>query len=254
MTLTTALATAYLSVLERAEKRLLMNLFGQLVAPEVAVVLWGERQQLIENGRLRSQRLTATVLFTDIRGFTTIAETQEPAQLMEWLNRYMAAMTGVVMAHGGVVNKHIGDAVMALFGVPAPRETETEIARDAVRAVECALAMGERLRGLNRQWTEQGLPAIAMRVGIYTGPLVAGSLGGSQRMEYTVLGDTVNTASRLESFDKDACEAPDQGCRVLIGETTFRYLGGRFQVVVVGRVRLKDKQREIAVYRVIGPV
>ena len=251
LTIAAALSTAYLSVLERAEKRLLMSLLGWYVAPEVAAALWHERQELIEHGRLRSQRLTATVLFTDIQGFTTIAETQEPAQLMDWLNSYMAAMTDVVMAHGGIVNKYIGDAVMALFGVPVPRETEAEIASDAVRAVECALAMGERLRQLNRRWAEQGLPAIAMRVGIHTGPLVAGSLGGSRRMEYTVLGDTVNTASRLESFDKDAHQAPDQVCRVLIGETTFRYLGGRFQVIAVGGARFKGKQREIAVYRVV---
>lgn len=245
-----ALSTVYLSVYERTEKRWLMQLFARHVAPEVADALWRERQQLLEGGRLRSQRLTATVLFTDIRGFTAIAETMEPPRLMDWLNVYMEAMTEVVMTHGGVVNKYIGDALMALFGVPTPRRTEAEIAGDAARAVECALAMGDALHRLNARWDEQDFPQITMRVGIYTGTLVAGSLGSRRRMEYTVLGDTVNIASRLESFEKDNHHAPDSVCRVLIGETTFRCLNGRFQIEEVGQVHLKGKQQGIAVYRV----
>jgi len=247
-----ALSIIYLSVYERAERQLLMGLFSRHVAPEVAHTLWRERRQLLEGGRLRSQRLTATVLFTDIQGFTAIAETVEPAQLMDWLNIYMEAMSEVVMAHGGVVNKYIGDAVMALFGVPAPRQTEAEVADDARRAVACALAMGERLRQLNADWAQQGLPIITMRAGIHTGPLVAGSLGGSQRMEYTVLGDTVNIASRLESFEKEAHLTADCACRVLIGEATFHYLNGRFQAVAVSKVTLKGKRRDIVIYRVDG--
>jgi adenylate cyclase len=245
-----ALSTVYLSVYERTEKRLLMRLFARHVAPEVAEAVWRERRQLIDSGRLRSQRLTATVLFTDIEGFTSIAETREPAQLMDWLNVYMEAMSEVIMTHSGVINKYIGDAIMALFGVPTSRQTETEIAEDATRAVECALAMGKRLQQLNADWAQQGLPVIAMRVGIYTGPLVAGSLGSSRRMEYTVLGDTVNIASRLESFEKDAHHCPGSSCRVLIGETTFRCLDNHFQVVGVGQVYLKGKAQGIAVYRV----
>ncbi|HRX71718.1 MAG: adenylate/guanylate cyclase domain-containing protein [Candidatus Competibacteraceae bacterium] len=249
---TAALSNVYLSVYERAERKLLMHLFSRHVAPEVAATLWRERQQLLEGGRLRSQRLIATVLFTDIQGFTTISETMEPARLMDWLNVYMEAMTEVVMTHGGVVNKYIGDAVMALFGVPTPRQTETEIAADATRAVECALAMGQRLQQLNPEWAQKGLPSIAMRAGIHTGPLVAGSLGGSRRLEYTVLGDTVNIASRLESFEKDNHHTAGSACRVLIGESTFHYLNRWFQTVEVSKVKLKGKQQEITVYRVDG--
>ncbi|MCP5159710.1 MAG: adenylate/guanylate cyclase domain-containing protein [Gammaproteobacteria bacterium] len=270
LTSAAALCSVYRSVYERTEKRLMMNLFARHVAPEVAETLWRERQHFLEDGRLRSQRLTATVLFTDIQGFTTLAENLEPAQLMDWLNRYMEAMSEVVMTHGGVINKYIGDAVMALFGVPTPRQIEAEIAADATRAVTCALAMGERLRQLNADWAQQGLPVIAMRVGIQTGPLVAGSLGSRRRLEYTVLGDTVNSASRLESFEKDAHHTVGSVCRVLIGETTFHYLNrnisslshaligetlyhdldDRLRITEVSRVHLKGKQQAIAVYRV----
>lgn len=254
LTIAAALSTVYLSVNERAERQLLMKLFSRHVAPEVAETIWRERNRFIANGRLLPQCLTATVLFTDIRRFTTIAETLEPARLMDWLNTYMEAMAQVVMAHEGVVKQYAGDEVMALFGVPAPRRTETEIAQDAQRAVQCALAMGERLRQLNAGWVEQGLPTTAVRAGIHTGPMVAGSLGGSQRMEYAVVGDTVNTASRLENFEKDAHQTANSICRILIGETTCRYLDGRFQVTEVGRTRLKGKQREITVYRVDGAI
>jgi adenylate cyclase len=161
-------------------------------------------------------------------------------------------MAQVVMAHGGMVKQYVGDQVMALFGVPIPRQTEAEIAQDAVQAVKCALAMGERLQQLNLGWVEQQLPTIAIRVGIYTGPMVAGSLGGSQRLEYAVVGDIVNTASRLESFDKDSHDPLNNSCRVLIGEATFRYLGGQFRVEKVGRVKLKGKNQEVIVYRVGG--
>ena len=252
LTVAAALSAAYLSVHDHVERRLLMSLFARQAAPEVADTLWRERARLVAGGRLLPQHLTATVLFADIRGFASIAENLEPAQLMDWLNVYMAAMTQAVMAHGGMVRQYVGDEVMALFGVPAPRRTEAEVAGDAARAVECALAMGERLRCLNADWAQHGLPVAAVRIGIYTGPLVAGSLGDSQRFEYAVVGDTVNIASRLENFDKDAHHPVDGFCRVLVGDATLRYLGGRFQVTGLGQVRFKGKKQEIAVYRVDG--
>lgn len=250
LTVATALSSAHLLVYEHAERKLLTNLFACYTPPEVVHALWRERRRLIASRRLLSQRLIATVMFSDIRGFTTIAEKLEPAQLMDWLNGYMEAMAQVVMAHGGMVKQYVGDEVMALFGVPIPRQSDTEIAQDAVRAVKCALAMGERLRQLNMGWEEHQLPHIAIRVGICTGSMVAGSLGGSQRLEYAVVGDIVNTASRLESFDKEAHFAPNSICRVLIGETTLRYLGSRFKVAEVGRDKLKGKNQEVSIYRV----
>lgn len=250
--LVAVLSGGYRSVQDYVEKRLLMNLLVRHVAPEVADTLWRERERLVAGGRLIPQRLTATVLFADIQGFTTIAETLEPARLMDWLNVYMEAMTQVVMTQGGVIKQYAGDQVMALFGAPAPRQTEAEITHDAVQAVQCALIMGERLQCLNTAWTGQRLPTIAVRIGLCTGPLIAGSLGGRQRIEYAVVGDTVNIASRLESFDKEAHFIAGNRCRVLIGESTFCHVRHRFRVTEVGRVKFKGKQQETTVYRVDG--
>jgi adenylate cyclase len=251
---TTALVTAYVAHLETAQRLLLMQLFSRHVSPEVAEEIWEQREQFFEGGRLRPQQLIATVVFTDLVGSTTVAEKLTQAALMDWLNMYMNAMAQQVIIHGGIIDKYMGDAIMALFGVPLARNTETEIGRDAVRAVECAIAMERTLKELNRAWQEQQAPMIGMRLGIYTGPLVAGSLGGTQRLEYTVIGDTVVTASRLESVDKhlfvpDHLEHP---CRIFIGETTRRYLGDRFQTRRVGEVRLKGQDRVTPIYHVIG--
>ena len=251
--LVAALSGGYRSVQDYVEKRLLMNLLVRHVAPEVADTLWQERERLVAGGRLIPQRLTATVLFADIQGFTTIAETLEPARLMDWLNVYMEAMTQVVMTQGGVIKQYAGDQIMALFGAPVPRQSEAEIARDAVQAVQCALDMGERLQRLNTAWVAQRLPTIAVRIGLCTGPLVAGSLGGRQRIEYAVVGDTVNIASRLESFDKEAHFIAGSACRILISASTFRQVSHRFRVTEAGWGKFKGKQQEITIYRVDGP-
>ena len=204
-----AVVTAYMSNQEKRQRALLMQLFTKYVPnKEVAEIIWQQRDQLLDGGRLRSQNLIATVLFTDLMGFTTMAESRDPQAVMDWLNAYMEAMAQQVIDHGGVIDKYIGDSIMAIFGVPLPRQTDAEISRDAVNAVNCALAMERSLRQLNSDWREQQLPTIGMRIGIFTGPLVAGSLGSAQRLEYTVIGDTVNTAARLEGFEKDLF-APD---------------------------------------------
>src|SRR4029077_16818754 len=129
--------------------------------------------------RPHPQKLTATVLFTDLKGFSTTSEGLSPEHLMNWLNEYMSAMANVVMANHGVVEKYIGDSVMGLFGAPLARSSQKEIAEDARNAVRCALEMGEEMERLNSEWKSTGLPAWTMRVGIHTGTLVAGSLGSA---------------------------------------------------------------------------
>jgi adenylate cyclase len=143
---------------------------------------------------------------------------------------------------------------MAVFGVPLIRTTEREIQQDAINAVRCALAMERALLRLNKQWSEKGLPAGGMRVGIYTGPLMAGSLGSADRMEYAVVGDTVNTASRLETFNRDLAdgEPGEVCCRILIGDTTYKLLDGQFRTQLVGVSSLKGKAEKVTIYRVLS--
>ena len=249
-----AMVTAHVLKQERGDRALLMQLFSKHVSREVAEAVWRERNQFLEGGRPRPQRLIASVLFTDLIGFTSISEKMDPQALMGWLNEYMEAMAQQVIEHGGVINKYIGDSIMAVFGIPLARKTEVDIAQDAVNAVNSAIAMERKLIQLNSLWDEKDLPGIGMRIGIFTGPLVAGSLGSSKRLEYTVIGDTVNTASRLESFDKGGFD-PDLAtgpCRILIGEASLDYVGDQFKTERVGRVELKGKGRRLTIYRVIS--
>ncbi|MEW6493234.1 MAG: adenylate/guanylate cyclase domain-containing protein, partial [Cyanobacteriota bacterium] len=233
----------------RRQQLMVMKLLGQQTSPEIAKALWSSRDRLIESGILPGQMLTATVLFTDIKNFSTISEQRSPAVVMSWLNEYLRVMTTEIQAHHGVINKFMGDGLMAVFGVPIPRTTPEEIAEDAQRAVNCALAMGRRLEQLNPDWGQRGLPVIQIRAGIYTGPVMVGSLGGKDRLEYGVIGDTVNTAARLESCKKDRQES---FCRILIGHETLIHLQEKFQVEPWGFVELKGKQKTVDVYRVIG--
>ena len=173
---------------------------------------------------------------------------------MGWLNTYLEMMTNTVMEHGGVVDDFFGDGVKINFGVPIPRETTEEICLDAVNAVTCALAMERKMIALNEKMAELGHQPLRMRIGIYTGPVVAGSLGSADRMKYTTLGDSVNTAARLESYDKDLVvpELASRRCRILIGEPTLQHLGGKFLVKKVGELDLKGKTQPIGAYCVLG--
>jgi adenylate cyclase len=256
-----ALVTAYSLHLERAQRGQLMSIFSRYMARDLAADVWRRRDEFLESGgRPRPQKLVATVLFSDIKGFTAVSEKLDAAGVMDWLNSYMEAMANLVMKHGGVVDKFIGDAVMAVFGVPVARTDEKGIAADAQAAARCALAMREELVHFNARWAAKGLPAVGIRVGIYTGELVSGSLGSSERMEYTVIGDTVNTASRLESFKLAPgaalpgalAEEEDGACRIIIGEPTRGRLGERFTVAPVGEVSLKGKDQPLRVYSLIG--
>ncbi|WP_228041664.1 CHASE2 domain-containing protein [Planktothrix mougeotii] len=242
--------TAYIANVERQDRKMVMTLFQRYVTPKIAETIWQNREDLLQKGQILGQKMIATVLFTDIKGFSTIAERMEPAMLMTWLNEYMNAMANIVFEHDGVVDKFMGDAIMAVFGVPIPRNNPQEIAQDATSAVSCALAMGEKLRVLNQHWQQQNQPLISMRIGIATGVVVTGSLGSSQRMEYTTLGDSVNIAARLESYDKSFYS--EGICRILMNEETHQQINGKFPTRYVGRVQLYGRQQLINIYQAIN--
>jgi adenylate cyclase len=243
--------TGYIAVVEREDRQLVMNLFGRHVSPAVAEAIWRDRDQILTAGRLPGRRLTATVLFTDIRDFSSIAEQTDPEILMNWLNDYMEAMAQLVLEHNGVVDKFIGDAVMAVFGVPIPHTHPDDIAQDACNAVRCALAMAEQLKVLNEGWKPLGRPTAAMRVGISTGTVVAGSLGSAQRLDYTTIGDTVNIAARLESYSKSE---HDGLCRILISQETYDLIHLHFSTTFVGTVLLKGRKQSVNAYRILPTV
>jgi adenylate cyclase len=236
------------------QRAILMQLFSKHVSPEVAEAAWKHREEFLEAGRPRSQTLTATVMFTDLAGFSTVSEKMDPQTLMEWVNDYMETIATLVMDHGGLVDDYFGDGIKADFGVPLVRNTDDQIRRDAVNAVTCALAMEQALLRLNAIHREKTLPALRMRIGICTGSVVAGSLGSAHRLKYTTVGDTVNIASRLESFDK-ALVLPNSGtspCRILISESTVQLLRDEFETLQIGEIRLKGKDATVAAYAVLS--
>ena len=248
------LMTAYLTSYENAQRRQVMELFSRQVSGDVARQIWEQRESFMEGGRVAPREVVCTVLASDLENFTPVSERLGPARLMDWLNRYMDTMASLVLAHGGIVDDYYGDAIMADFGVPLERAGEAEYAQDARNAVDCALAMREAIAQLNQRNAEENLPPVRMRVGIDTGGMVVGFLGTSQRMKYTTIGDTVNTAARLEAYGKELSpmEAVEGACRILVTEATARYLGDSYQVESVGPLELKGKIERVNVYKVLS--
>ncbi len=245
---------AFISYREKNDRRLLMRILSSHVSRDVAEAIWQDRDRFIINGRLIPKKMTATVLFSDLQNFTSTAERQGPDELMDWLNTYMNAMAEAVMRHKGIVNKFIGDAVMAIFGAPVGHEDAASVKANAINAARASLDMRESLESLNRKWENTGRAVVSMRVGIHTGPLVAGNIGSAERMEYTVIGDTVNTASRLESYLKELKEPEGirEHCRILISEATCILIGDEFITEKVGQIQVKGKEERLTVYRLLG--
>jgi adenylate cyclase len=233
----------------RRDQRLLSQMFARFVSAPVARELWRERTAFLAGGRPRPQELVATVLFSDVAGFTTLCERLAPAPLIDWLDRYIDAMVETIIAHDGAALRFIGDGILAVFGAPVPRRNEAEIDTDAQNAVRCALAMASAMRRLNEQWRAEGLPSAGIRVGVHTGPLVAGSLGRGEKIEYCLLGDTANTGARIEVLGKEHASGPED-CVVLAGAPTYQRLGNRFNARAVGEVLLRGKERPVGVYRI----
>jgi adenylate cyclase len=216
------------------ERDRLKESFGRYVTRQVAErVLQGKVD-------LGGELVPVTVLFSDIRSFTTISESMDPHALLGFLNVYFSGMVDAVMGQQGVVDKFIGDALMAVFGAPVPHPD------DPVRAVKAALAMRECLKGLNQRFTAQGLPEIRSGIGIHTGEVVAGNMGHVERMEYTVIGDAVNLASRLESATKEL------GADIVLSEATYLQVQHEVIAEPIQRVKVKGRSQEVMVYRLVG--
>jgi adenylate cyclase len=218
---------------EGRERRRLRRTFERYVAPSVVAEILADPAGA--QGMLRGRVREVTVLFSDLQGFTELTRRRSAAGESELhvrqLNTYLGAMVEVITAHGGTVDKFIGDAVMAVFGSPVGRGVEQE----AMAAVQCALAMRARLEQLNAAWREQGVEPLASGVGLASGVVLAGQIGSPQRLEFTVIGDTVNLASRLEALTRRLAS------RVCIDAATARLLSGdrRFALRSFGRQEIK---------------
>jgi adenylate cyclase len=196
-----------------------------------------------EDELTRPRRMEATVLFTDLKGFTTISEERPPEEVAALLNEHFEIMTEIIDRHAGTVSKFIGDAIMALFGVPVPQPDH------AARAVRCAVEMQRAMDEFRQRLAQRQLPELFMRIGIHTGELVFGAIGSKRQSDLTVIGDTVNVASRLEGMNKEF------GSRILISETTYeaaQAAGARLIAESVGEVTVRGRARPLRVYKVLG--
>lgn len=200
--------TAESYLLAERERQKTRALFSRYVSPHVVEELTAH-PELVELGGKRQE---VTVLFSDIRGFTSYSEGRTPEEVVKRLNEYLAAMTEVIFKHGGMIDKYMGDGIMAVFGAPVWQPDH------ARRAIAASMEMRERLKELNRRWAERGEHLFNIGIGLSSGPVVVGNIGSAQRMDYTAIGEDVNLASRLEGLNKE------YGTQLILSDRTLKSL------------------------------
>lgn len=231
------LATAFNKMGEGlAERDQVRDLLGKVVSPAVATEL------LRKDVALGGEEREVTILFSDLRSFTSMCEGRPPQEMLGILNRYFTRMSAIVEAHNGVVDKYVGDAMMALFGAPLAQPN------DADHALETALEMTIALDELNQQWEAQGRHALGVGIGIHTDLVVAGNMGSRTRLNYTVIGDGVNLASRLEALTK----TPEYDTRIIVSNATLAKANGRYRTRRLGEVAVRGKQMPTEIFALLG--
>jgi adenylate cyclase len=229
--------TAYRYFVEDAEKRKVSRLFGRYVSRDVYKQLVAH-PELAELGGARREM---SVLFSDLRGFTTITEKGNPEDLVQQLNEYFSSMVEIVFQNGGTVDKFVGDMVMALFGAPVDDVNHAEA------AVKAAVEMVQELGRLNQRWAAEGRVQLDIGIGVNSGDMIAGNIGSSSIMSYTVIGDNVNLGARLESLNKD------YRSRIIISDATRSRLQSPYELRPLGGVVVKGKTRPVEIFEVIAP-
>ncbi len=219
-----------------AEKEFMRDTFGKVVDPEVRDYLMSGSGRASLDEALGGETREVTVLFCDIRNFTAMSEKMEAADVVKLLNRYFTELGKCITNHHGIINKYIGDAIMAIFGAPVISENS---ARDAF---EAALDKRKALLDINESFKKEGLPQLSLGIGIHTGPVFAGTIGAANRMEYTVIGDTVNMSSRLESLCKT------YKSDLLLSDAAARKLGDAENLTFVADAQIRGKTEAMKVY------
>jgi adenylate cyclase len=213
---------------EREQRRMALAQFSRFTNPHVA-------RQLVERGGIDTGRRDVTLLFSDIRGFTTLSETRKPEEVIALLNRYFSRQVDVVFRHGGSLDKFIGDCIMAIWGAPL------DDPQHARHAVACALDMADTLQAFRRELGAEHTD-FDVGIGLHSGPAVVGLMGSEKRLEYTAIGDTVNLASRIEGLTKDARR------RILVSRETRELCGEAFDFAFAGSYKVKGRAQEVELY------
>lgn len=226
----------YQYFLESKEKRFIRQTFKYYLAPEVVEEILKNPEKI----KLGGERKEITILFSDIRGFTSLSEKSSPEEAVRILNEYFTAMGEIINKNQGVLDKFIGDAIMAFWGAPQKIENHAEM------ACRTALEMCGKLRELNKIWQERGLPVLNIGIGINTGGAVVGNVGSEKRFDYTVIGDTVNLASRLEGLNKEF------NASIIISESVFQKIKDILRVRAIGEVKVKGKEEMVKIYELIA--
>lgn len=233
--LTTVLAYTHKFVLENRSKEKVKSAMGKYMSQDVMKRI----VQNIDNLGLGGKKSVVSVLFADIRGFTSMSEQMSAQEVSEILNEYFTEMEPIITKYNGVINKFIGDAVMAIFGEPIQDKNHAQ------NAVKCAYAMLTKVKELQKKWIREGKPKIEIGIGINTGEVFVGNIGSVNRMEYTVIGDTVNLASRLESYNKI------YKTKLLISPTTYEEVKGFTDVIKISDVQIRGKANKMDIYEVL---
>ena len=221
---------------EQKEKRYIRQTFAKFVSKSVVDDLLKNPAKL----KLGGEKKIITVLFSDIRGFTTLSEKLTPEALVEHLNIYLQAMTDIVFQTDGTLDKYVGDQIMAFWGAPV------ELENHALLACQCALEQASVLAQLNAGWKQEGKPELEIGIGINTGDMVVGNMGSSSRMDYTLMGDNVNLGARLEGTNKF------YGTSIIISEYTYEHIRDSVVVRELDLIRVKGKEQPVKIYELLG--
>ncbi|MGB5874092.1 MAG: adenylate/guanylate cyclase domain-containing protein [Bacteroidota bacterium] len=231
-------STVYHLVSERKQRVLIKSMFSTYLNPSVVEELLAHPEKLVLGGK----REELTVLFSDIQGFTSISQDMPPEELVSLLNEYLSVMSEIVFRHRGTLDKYEGDAVMAFWGAPVPQKDHP------FRACLSALEMQNAVKEINESWQQQGKPRIRIRVGINTGEMVVGNLGGIGKFDYTVIGDSVNLASRLEGANKE------YGTGIMVSHRTYELVKERILGRQLDRIAVKGRSEPVTTFELLQPV
>ncbi|MFH1539140.1 MAG: adenylate/guanylate cyclase domain-containing protein [bacterium] len=218
------------------ERDFVKDTFSRYVTKQVAEEILKDPDKIAPGGKKRE----VTVLFSDIRGFTAYSEGHNPEEVISHLNEYLSAMVDVIFKYEGTLDKFIGDAIMAVFGSPLPHDD------DPLRAVKTALEMQARLNELNEKWKKEEKLPLKIGIGVNTGEVIAGNIGDIRRMEYTVIGDNVNLASRIENLTKN------YKCPIIISESTYEKVKNQVEVNKLEAATVEGKTHSVEIYELLG--